>query len=136
MISAQAEEALARFVRDFAEAWNQHDVERLARCWFPDGDLLNTRGHLARGRDAVLRLLAEEHSGPLKHTEVSFDITGVRAVGEDTVFVDATQQLRGVRTPDGTELPTLRLHVAFIARWEDQRWGYLAVRPYSFLSGF
>lgn len=136
--SAEAEqEALRAFVERFVEAWNRHDPQGLAAAFLPSGDLLNTRGQHAMGREAVERLLSEEFSSTMRESRASMHLTHLRFLSPDTVHGDADQVVEGVRKPDGTTLPPVRMHVSFSARKDAQgRWGYLSVRPYALLARF
>lgn len=128
--------ALESFVVDFLAAWNRHDVEGLASCWSASGDLLNTRGKLARNRDEVRQMLREEHSGPMRASRAKMKLRRLRFLGATVVQADAEMTIDNVLPPTGVALPPLALHVTFLARKEEGAWRYVSVRPYAFLSGF
>ncbi len=131
------QEALRAFVERFVEAWNRHDARGLAAAFLPTGDLLNTRGQHAMGREAVERLLTEEFSSSMKDSRATMELTHLRFLTPGIVHADADQVVEGVRKPDGTSLPPVRMHVSFSARKDAQgRWGYLSVRPYALLARF
>ncbi|MFL5350874.1 MAG: SgcJ/EcaC family oxidoreductase, partial [Hyalangium sp.] len=80
---------LEAFLDSFIAAWNRHDAAAMATHWVPEGDLLNTRGHHARGRAEVEHLLASEHSGPLRDTHTKMVLMSLRALTPGMVFADA-----------------------------------------------
>jgi uncharacterized protein (TIGR02246 family) len=134
---AEEQATLRAFVRSFLAAWNRHDAQAMASCWMAEGDLLNTRGHFALGREAIEQMLAEEHSTSMRHSRAEMVLTRIRFLPGRIVHADARMTLTGVSTPDGRALPPLRLNVAFIAmRMRLEGWRYVLVRPYSFLTGF
>jgi uncharacterized protein (TIGR02246 family) len=129
-------QAFQELIESFVSAWNGHDMRALAAVWCEDGDLLNTRGHLAMGRAAVQRMLSEEHAGPMRDSVAQMALTGLRSLGPRVELVDAQMTLSHVRAPDGRMLAPLPLHVTIVARREPEGWRYLSARPYAFLSGF
>ena len=130
-------QALQAFVERFVAAWNNHDPRGLAAAFLPSGDLLNTRGQMAMGREAVERLLSEEFSSSMRESRATMRLTHLRFLAPDIVHADADQTVAGVRKPDGTALPLVRMHVSFSARKDEAgRWGYLSVRPYVLLDRF
>jgi uncharacterized protein (TIGR02246 family) len=126
---------LQAFLDHFIAAWNRHDAAQMAEHFVPEGDLLNTRGHHAQGRDAVRQLLASEHSGPMLSTHTSMALVSARPLGPDMVLGDARMTVEGVRMADG-QSRAVPMHVAFVAVRRAEGWRYLAVRPYAFLGGF
>jgi uncharacterized protein (TIGR02246 family) len=126
---------LQAFIDHFIAAWNRHDAEQMAEHWVPEGDLLNTRGHHAQGREAVRQLLASEHSGPMLHTHTSMALVSTRTLGPGLVLGDARMTVEGVRMADG-QSRAVPMQVAFVAVRRAEGWRYLAVRPYAFLGGF
>jgi uncharacterized protein (TIGR02246 family) len=124
------------FFRAYVEAWNRHDAREMAAFWTPTGDLLNTRGHLASGREAVEAMLRQEHAGPLGRSRARMTLTHVRGL-RTCLHADLDQTLEGVRGPDGRERPPLRLHVSCVLRHvRGEGWRYVLVRPYAFLTSF
>jgi len=84
----------------FAAAWNQHDVDALAQLWTEDGELDHPWGFHAVGRDAVRKLLAEEHAAAMRESVLR--IAGVTSRAEDqNVLAEIDGLLEGVRAPNG-----------------------------------
>lgn len=82
----------------FAEAWNRHDADALAAMWTADGELNHPWGFHAVGRDAVRRLLTEEHNGSMQSSVLR--ILGVTTpAGSRSVEVDGL--LDHVQAPNG-----------------------------------
>lgn len=84
----------------FAAAWNQHDADALAALWTEDGELDHPWGFHAVGRDAVRKLLAEEHAASM--SESVLRIAGVTSRAEEqNVLAEIDGLLEGVRAPNG-----------------------------------
>ncbi|WP_224368949.1 YybH family protein [Hyalangium versicolor] len=126
---------LDAFVEGFIAAWNRHDAAAMATHWVEDGDLLNTRGHHARGRAAVEQLLASEHAGPMLSTHTEMKVVSTRTLAPGLVLADARMTVEGVRMADGQTRP-IPMQVAFVATRRPEGWRYVAVRPYAFTGGF
>ena len=90
------EETIARF----AAAWNAHDADALAALWTDDGELDHPWGFHAKGRDAVRRLLAEEHAVSMRESVLHIANVTSRAE-EKNVLAEIDGVLEGVRAPNG-----------------------------------
>jgi uncharacterized protein (TIGR02246 family) len=126
---------LEAFLDSFITAWNRHDAQAMAAYWVPEGDLLNTRGHHARGQAEVEKLLASEHAGSLRDTHTKMSLVHVRALAPGMVLGDARMTVEGVLMANGQRRP-VPMQVAFVAVRRPEGWRYLAVRPYAFTGGF
>jgi uncharacterized protein (TIGR02246 family) len=90
------DETIARF----AEAWNRHDVDALAAMWTDDGELNHPWGFHAVGRDAVRKLLAEEHAGTMRTSVLH--IAGVTSRADArNVIAEIDGVLEQVQAPNG-----------------------------------
>ena len=47
------EDSIIKFVKEFAEIWNQHDANKMASCFVNDGEFTNVIGEYAAGRDEI-----------------------------------------------------------------------------------
>ena len=110
-----------------ATHWARNDANALASLFAPDGTLINPFGQRADGRDAVADMYRTFFAdGMLLHASTTtIDIESLRTCGDDTAFLDATQQLY---RPDGETL--LVLHLAAFLRRTEGTWQYVDARPY------
>lgn len=132
---AQDIRAIEQRLGDFVAAWNRHDSVQMAAQWFEDGDLINTFGRIAKGRDQVQELFRDEHSGPMKTCTHKMAIQAIRMASDDVAIVDAECTLIGLRGPDGKELPTLKPHVVLVLGKKESDWKVFSARPYVFSTG-
>ncbi len=108
----------------------------MATAWVVDGDLLNTRGQLAKGHLQIERMLEEEHRTSMRDTTARMKVVRVRALTSAWVHADASMELEGVRLLGGGVAPPMRMQVSLVAREEIGLWRYVMVRPSVVASGF
>ncbi|HQN13589.1 MAG TPA: SgcJ/EcaC family oxidoreductase [Quisquiliibacterium sp.] len=96
-------------------AWNARDSAAYAQLLTEDADIVSATGRSAAGRDAILRLLAEQHAGPYRGVTITnTDVTKIKFVRGDAAIADADFQLDGMRADDGSALPPLRGVLSFV----------------------
>ena len=126
--------AIERRLGDFTTAWNRHEPAQMASVWHDDGDLINPWGRVAKGREQVLALFREEHSGPMKTCNYQMTTTSLRLVSGDVAIVDCESTLTGMRDQSGKELPPYKPHILLLLSKKDGEWRVLCGRPYAFSS--
>ena len=89
-------ETLARF----CEAWNRHDAEAMAMLWTEDGELNHPWGYHAVGRDAIRKLLAEEHQRSMAASQLRI-LRVTPLSGGRTAVAEVQALLDGVAAPNG-----------------------------------
>lgn len=107
-------------MRQFEEAWNRHDADALAAMWTEDGELDHPWGFRAVGREAIRRLLADEHAGAMRASVLR--VTDVSAREETpNVVADVEGILEQVHAPNGRPYDLRhRLSVMFVP--SDEEW--------------
>ncbi len=119
----QARSALDRF----CAAWNSNDGASVGGCFTEDGSLVNPFGQRADGRASVTAMYTSYFTGMLRGTSTVFQLASARAVGDDHLFVDGVQTVKGA---DGQLV--LVLHLAALLRREGDGWRFVDSRPYSY----
>lgn len=124
-------EAIQKRHTEWVAAWDAHEPARMASFWAADGDLLDPFGRHASGRDAVEKLLAEDHTGkgPMVGTIYSAVIDSVRFLGKDVAIIDVSAEIRGIGGPETTGPQVLKHHVTWVAEKRDDKWMAVAARP-------
>jgi uncharacterized protein (TIGR02246 family) len=56
------EEAVRRTVNEFAETWNRHDIEALAKLFVPDAQFVIITAQRWKGREEIQRYLSHLHA--------------------------------------------------------------------------
>ncbi|HEX7830576.1 MAG TPA: nuclear transport factor 2 family protein, partial [Thermoanaerobaculia bacterium] len=109
-------------LRNFADAWDRHDAERLAELWLDDGVLNHPWGWRAVGRQAVRELLAREHQSNMAVSRLQMFDAAVDHVRPGIAVVDVDGVLHDVRAPHG-RLYDLTHHLsAVFAQGEAGEW--------------
>lgn len=124
--------AIRKLVRGFSNAWGRHDASAMANAWTTDGDVINPAGSQARGRDEIRELLASEHGGDFRGTNLSVAIDSIQFIANDLAFVDATNVLKGLKI-DKKKHPDFKHHFSFVAKHTAAGWKFLIARPYAFV---
>jgi uncharacterized protein (TIGR02246 family) len=122
---AEAQQTLDKW----AAAFNAGNADQLADGFAKDGTLITPDGRTAHGRDEIRKLMKPMFDGPWKGTTSRFVVTGLRTVGPNSVFVDATHQVVGGNLPPG--MPR-QYHVVVLLQNEANTWQATEVRPYAF----
>ena len=127
----EEKEAIQKRHTEWVAAWDAHEPARMASFWAADGDLIDAFGRHASGRDAVEKLLAEDHTGkgPMVGTIYSAVIESVRFLGKDVAILDVAAEIRGIGGPETTEPQVLKHHVTWVAEKQDDKWVAIASRP-------
>jgi len=99
----------------FCDAWNRHDADALASLWAEDGELNHPWGTRAVGREAIRKLLAEEHEGTMAGSLMRIErFTPVSA--DRNVVAEIDSVLDGVAAPNGRRYSlTARMTALFVA---------------------
>lgn len=128
------ETAIKAHFETFATAWNNQDAKAMGASHTEDGSLLDPLGTEARGQIAVEELLGKTVTTILKNSITSFTIEHIRFLKSDVVFVDATQNVTGAMSSEGTEMPAMKFHVAVTLIKKGGGWWFVDARPYQFMT--
>lgn len=89
-----------------------------------DADIVSATGRPARGREALLKLYAEQHANVFAGVRTTTTVTHVRLLGKDVALADVSYALEG-----GPALEAIRRGVmAFVLRKDAGRWRIAAIR--------
>ena len=117
------EKAITALVAAREAAWNAGDVAAYRELLTEDADIVSATGRAARGRDAFLKLYAEQHEGALAGAVTHTRVTHVRMLSDDVALADVAYEMRGGK------VATIRRGVmAFILRRDNGRWRISAIR--------
>ena len=117
------QQAIIDLVAERETAWNAGDTEAYAQLLTDDADILSATGRPARGREALLKLYAEQHANVFAGVRTTTTVTHVRLLGKDVALADVDYQL------EGGKVDTIRRGImAFIVRKEAGRWRIAAIR--------
>ena len=86
----------------WAEAWNQHDVDALARLVCPDVEFVNVAGVWLRGFDEFKQHHAKIHRFQMKDSTWTNVAHQVRQLSDELSLMHLEWTIAGDRDPDGT----------------------------------
>jgi len=122
-------QAIEKRTAEFVAAWNRHDPKAMAAFWASDGDLMNPFGRWAKGREEITKLLTGEHSGVMKATTFTTSAITVRTLAPNVALADWDFTVAGIAAPDGSAVPTQKMHAAAVWEKKGGTWLVLANRP-------
>ncbi len=104
-------------------AWNAGDTEAYAQLLTEDADIVSATGRPARGREALLKLYAEQHANIYAGVRTHTKVTNVRMLGKDVALADVEYEL------EGGKVDAIREGlIAFVVRRDAGRWRIAAIR--------
>ena len=129
------EDAAIRKCHDeFVAAWNKHDTKLMAAFFAADGDLINPFGRHAKGTEAIEKLFAEEHAGPMAKSKYAGTIESIRYIGKDVAIVDVAGEITGMKGADNADAPPFKHHVTWIATKNSGKWLAVGARAFVTIS--
>jgi uncharacterized protein (TIGR02246 family) len=117
------EQAIVALVAAREVAWNAGDTVAYAQLLTEDADIVSATGRPARGREAVLKLYAEQHANAYAGVRTHTTVTHVRMIGRDVALADVSYALEGGKVDS-----IRRGSMAFVLRKDAGRWRIAAIR--------
>ena len=115
--------AIVALVAAREAAWNSGDTAAYAQLLTEDADIISATGRAARGREALLKLFAEQHANVFAGVRTHTTVTHVRMLGKEVALADVEYQL------EGGKVDAIRRGVmAFIVRKDASCWRIAAIR--------
>jgi uncharacterized protein (TIGR02246 family) len=119
----QDEQAIAGLVAAREAAWNAGDTVAYAQLLTEDADIVSATGRPARGRDALLKLFAEQHANVFAGVRTRTSIVNLRLLGKEVALADVSYELEG-----GKVDAIRRGMMAMVVRRDAGRWRIAAIR--------
>jgi uncharacterized protein (TIGR02246 family) len=107
----------------FASAWNQHDMDALARLFHEDAAFVNVLGTYLRGREEIRRQHATVHAGPYQDSILRAEIVAAREPVPGVIVAHARTELDGDNRAPGQ---TRRSFVTFVIERRAGLWRFAA----------
>jgi uncharacterized protein (TIGR02246 family) len=120
--SASDEAAIRRVIAAMTDGFNRHDAEAATRMYNSDADFVSVRGEVGIGREAAERGLRRIFETRAKQAALKTEDVRIRFIRDDVALAHVTNELSGLVTPDGQNLPShkelsLRVFVKDGAEW-------------------
>jgi len=96
---------VTRVVNSFAEAWNRHDMQALARLFAPDAEFVNVVGMWWKGNAEIRKAHEFTHATMFKDSRLTMLETSVRFPSKQFAIARTRWRLEGHVSPDGEALP-------------------------------
>jgi uncharacterized protein (TIGR02246 family) len=113
---------------EFKQAWQAADGSRLGSLFTTDGDLVIPTGELLHGQASVAGFYTSVFARGYRGSSTTAAIAQIRHITDDVMLVDATWEISGTVTADGTAKPPERGILAVILKREGKRWLVAALR--------
>ena len=112
--------------RDFQTAWNNHDMDALARLFHPEATFVNRFGHYVRGVEAIVAMHAPIHATIYSDSTLENELIDVVPIGDAAAIVHFWSRLAsGAAHPAGPHVVDT-LVLAVLTRREDA-WKIIAL---------
>lgn len=127
---ASIDPTLRSAVQDFARAFVAAEPKAFAAWFTPDGTMIIPTGETAQGRAAIEKLFGVDVP-TFKGAPAAINITGVRRLGPDLVWIDADLDVPQAHDRSGG---TFRLnpHMVLLAKRSGREWKWVEVRAFLF----
>lgn len=124
-----SETAIRATDQAFAAAWNRHDVQAMASTWAKDGDLVNPSGRVAVGRNQIEMLLQEEQTSVFRNSTYTPGTLSIRFLTPGIAVAESVTEISGAKNPDGTDVPTMTVHITRVVQKINGKWLTQTARP-------
>ena len=128
------EEAIRKVIAGTTDAFNRHDAKAFTNFYTPDAELVTVRGERMKGAAEIERGLAAIFATRAKVVTLTTLDTTVRFIRPDVAVAHVTNELRGLASPEGEQLPahrelSIRVLVKERGRWLVTAFHNTIVRP-------
>jgi len=116
------EEAIRKVIVGTTEAFNKHDAKAFTRFYTPDAELVTVRGERMKGAAEIEKGLAAIFATRAKAVTLRTLAVTVRFIRPDVAVAHVTNELSGLVSAEGEQLPAHReLSIRVLAK-ERGRW--------------
>ena len=102
------EEAIKALMLQTTDAFNRHDAKAWAQFCTPDAQLVTVRGESMKGVAEIEKGLATIFATRGRQSHLQTLDVAVRIIRPDVALVHLTNEMSGVRSPDGQQQPAHR----------------------------
>ncbi len=121
--------AIKKQFEALSAAFTAKDAKAVAALFAEDGDLINPSGVYAKGRADIEKVAASDIEHFLSKGVNTFTVTDIRMLRSDIAIVNATHVVSGIKGPDGSAQPDLKVLVTVVDVKKGGKWLALAARP-------
>jgi len=114
--------SIRRVVTGFADSYNRHDAQALARWFTQDADFTTTQGVTIHGRRLIDEHFEPLFSGRLKSVHRTLSVRSIRLLTPEVASVNIECEVSGAKKTDGSELANHKGLYAWILTRQDGQW--------------
>jgi uncharacterized protein (TIGR02246 family) len=118
-----------KVVEQIQAAFNAHDAARLADVFAQDSTLILPDGRTFQGRDPIQKELTQQMKQYWAGSHSTLTLTGVRPIGQEAIWADASHLMTNVLQPDGKQ-GNGKLHLTLLLEKQSGTWRVVEARPY------
>ena len=129
------EEAIRALIVEMTESFNRHDSKAATRMYTPDADLVTVRGEAFRGATDFEKGLGTILATRAKDATLTTLDVRIRFIRPDVALAHVTNELSGLLSPDGQQLPaqkelSIRVFVKDGDDWSVTAFHNTMIRPF------
>jgi uncharacterized protein (TIGR02246 family) len=113
-LSKDDDQAVRKIVAGFEEAWNTHDMKKLANLFREDAEWVNKVGMHWRGRDEIMVAHTAYHETFFKNHSCRTDAVETRSIAPGVAVAVVTLTCEGFKAPDGRDWPKARNRLTYV----------------------
>jgi uncharacterized protein (TIGR02246 family) len=114
--------AIRQVIAGFADSYNRHNAQDLAKWFTQDADFTTARGVTTHGRTQIEEHFATLFAGRLKDVHREVSVRSTRLLTPEVVSVNIDCEVTGTKGTDGSELPAHKGLYDWILTKQDGRW--------------
>jgi uncharacterized protein (TIGR02246 family) len=89
--------SISQVIANVVSAWNENNIEAIARVFLSDGILITPRGSVIRTRSEIRKRISSERQGKLKDTVLTHSITKMSVQDNGPAVVEGIYELKGMK---------------------------------------
>jgi uncharacterized protein (TIGR02246 family) len=110
-----------------SRAWNIHDARVYSLAFSEDADFTNTLGITSWGRDSIQKVHEKSFATVFKYSSLKITDKRIKYITEDILSVDVYWEMKGVKAPDGKDIPLSKGFANLLLTRDDKLWGILTM---------
>jgi uncharacterized protein (TIGR02246 family) len=113
-LSKEDDQAVRKIVAGVEEAWNEHDMQALAKLFGEDAEWVNKVGMHWRGRGEIMVAHTAFHQTIFKNHKYHTDTVETRSIAPGVALAVATETFDSFMAPDGRVWPKARNRLSYV----------------------
>jgi uncharacterized protein (TIGR02246 family) len=116
------EAEIIKRVKQYEDAYNRGDVKAVTAIYALNGSHTYVNGITNNGRIEIEKGLEEMLNGPMKGTQIQITPEVIRFPVSDIAVEDASFIMKGLKMPDGTNIPPIQGFCVSVYQKQNNEW--------------